>query len=608
LNGTPECELDSVRYPLAMHHMRYGTEAQRNQLAFHIADNGEQLIERWDDWHLGMGATDHIPGMYYFAAGGDASRYGQIRAPLGYVTPPTAYSSVRHCRYFAAQDANGATYVYRIVFRTGDTSARVQKFSADMTTLYTNTLLAVTDVGYNILGPGPPAFWGGKWYVPVGGINVYRLQTVAVGAAADTWDTMTWRAAALCTFNSGGTSKIARAIGQINVSLATASPLSSADPGDWGANTPVGESTTYFTDMVENQGLLFIAKTDNLFEFDADSISRPIFPFGSRVVQDLDNGKGMLAFGDTILYPSINGLWRYKIGQSVRPVGLDTVGTYTDVQNASNSARMRHRGIVNIGEWLWMVHSDGTTTHPMAARLRRPDDPPGHEFVWHHPATATGVAGASIFVTPSYQLVIQTAFDGTIADTTLALAADGSPAGFAGTRSTGGEFIFGETNFGRPQKRKQIRSVYLDLDGAAQASLGSLTASGVLNYTAGTADKCIRYRPNIQINDAAAILRTLIVEARTPSVYRVVIDGSDEALRPYGLSAEDARTNLMRLVNRGLVSVIGPAGVADMTLAASVPTAWQGYVEALTEIVYQTDSGVGHGFELRVARYTTDGN
>src|SRR5436309_10210459 len=257
----------------------------------------------------------------------------------------------------------------------------------------------------------------------------------------------------------------------------------------------------------------------------------------------------------------------------------------------------------------------------MAVRLRRPDDPPGHEFVWHHPAIATGTAGAGIYATPDNRLIIQTATDATAADNVLALAADGSPAGFAGTRTTGGEFIFGETNFGRPQKRKQIRSVYLDLDtsgtsmavrahldGAAQASLGSLTATGVLNYTAGTADKCIRYRPNIQINDAAAILRTVIAEARTPSVYRVVIDGSDEALRPYGLSAEDARTNLMRLVNRGLIDVIGPAGGADMTLVASVPTAWQGYVEALTEIVYQTDSGAGHGFELRVARYTTDGN
>ena len=85
--------------------------------------------------------------------------------------------------------------------------------------------------------------------MPVGGANVYRLQTIAVGAAADTWDAMTWRAVALCTFNSGGTSKIARGIGQLNVALATVSPLSSADPGDWGANTPVGESTNWFTDM-----------------------------------------------------------------------------------------------------------------------------------------------------------------------------------------------------------------------------------------------------------------------------------------------------------------------------------------------------------------------
>src|SRR5207247_9266499 len=114
----------------------------------------------------------------------------------------------------------------------------------------------------------------------------------------------------------------------------------------------------------------------------------------------------------------------------------------------------------------------------------------------------------------------------TVADNILWLAADGSRARIARARTTGGEFIFGETNFGRPQKRKQIRSVYVDLDtsgtsvavrahldGAAQASLGSLTASGVLNYTAGTADNCIRYRPNIHFNDASAILRTLTVDA-----------------------------------------------------------------------------------------------
>src|SRR5439155_19937644 len=139
LNGTLECELDSVRYPLAVHHMRYGTEAQRNQLAFHIADNGEQLIERWDDWHLGMGATDHIPGMYYFSAGGDASRYGQIRAPLGLSLAASAYGSARHARYFAAQDTNSTTYIYRIIFRAGDTSARAEKFSADLATLHSTT-------------------------------------------------------------------------------------------------------------------------------------------------------------------------------------------------------------------------------------------------------------------------------------------------------------------------------------------------------------------------------------------------------------------------------------------------------------------------------------
>jgi len=239
LNGTPECELDGVRYPLAMHHMRYGTEAQRNQLAFHIADNGESLIERWDDWHLGMGATDHIPGMYYFSAGGDASRYGQIRAPLGLSLAASAFGSVQHARYFAAQDTIGTTYIYRIIFRPNDTQARAEKFSADLATIQSTTTLTVTNVGIQAAGPGAPAYWNSKWYVPVGGGNVYRLQTVAVGAAADTWDTMTWRATQLATFNAGGTSKIARAYNQQLVALATVATLSTADPGDWGAGTQV---------------------------------------------------------------------------------------------------------------------------------------------------------------------------------------------------------------------------------------------------------------------------------------------------------------------------------------------------------------------------------
>src|SRR5439155_24578800 len=114
LNGTLECELDSVRYPLAVHHMRYGTEAQRNQLAFHIADNGEQLIERWDDWHLGMRATGHIPGMYYFATGGDASRYGQVRAPLGYTATATHQTTPFHTYYLTTKSPGAHVYSFSI--------------------------------------------------------------------------------------------------------------------------------------------------------------------------------------------------------------------------------------------------------------------------------------------------------------------------------------------------------------------------------------------------------------------------------------------------------------------------------------------------------------
>lgn len=604
-----ECELDGVRYPLA---------TERNQVLFNIADTGEALIETWNDWHLGLGATDHIPGMYFFSTGGDASRYGQIRAPLGLTATAAANQSADHAYYFQARSPGGTTYIYKVCQNNTQTALVLLKYSADMATLIgTRTLFAGTSV------PGRPVYWGAKWYIPMSTGTVIRLQTVSdVNTVAGDLDTMSWSANAMSTFTSGGTTKVVRAWGASQVSLATAAPLSSADPGDWGSAVSVGDSSTGITDLVENQGLLFVAKEDNLYEFDADSVARPVLPFGYRVGVDIDNGKGMLAFGDAILYPAIGGLWRYKIGQGARPVGIDTIGSYSDVATLGAIIRFRHRGLTNIGEWIWMVYTDGSTTYPLAARLRRPDDPPGHEFVWHTPAPVTGFPGAGIFATSAHRLVFQSAANNASgSDLYIPLGPDGSPASFTGTRGTGGQIPFGETNFGRPHKRKQVRSQYWDLDstgqqitpkanldGGATVSLPAISASGVVNHTPGTNDKCFRYRPNLTIDGNGVIVRSLTVEARTPSIYRVTIAADDETLSGYGVTSEDARANLMKLVNKGLVSVIGPAGVRDMTLVAAVPTAWQGYVEKMTDTVYETDSGVGRGIELLIARYTTDGN
>src|SRR5206468_8163065 len=143
--------------------------------------------------------------------------------------------------------------------------------------------------------------------------------------------------------------------------------------------------------------------------------------------------------------------------------------------------------------------------------------------------------GKALGLMPSSQLVVQAATtNASLADQSIQLSTDGSPASFTGTRGTGGQFVMGETDFGRPTKRKQLITAYLDMDtavsvdvrghrdGGAVETVGNAAAAGLntINFTAGTNDKCTRYRPNLQINGATAAVRKLIIEARTPSVYR----------------------------------------------------------------------------------------
>ena len=499
------------------------------------------------------------------------------------------------------------------IFKFADSASAISEVTAEVT---------VTSASF-----GRPAYFLGKWYVPAGsGANTRRLD--AIGSTTDTWADSGFVALHLSTFQKGLTPTLARAYSTNKIATASAAPTAEGSFSDLGSG--VGDTSTTITDLVETQGYLFVAKEDGLYEFDSDGVPRPVLIGLSRGNVDSQNGKGTLAFGDVVFYPYSGGVIRYQIGSGARPMGYETLRTFRRVENTGVPSVKDRRCafVVNAGEYFYVTYNDLASYSLLCQfRFRREDEPGAGEFVWHSLDDIDQVKG--MFVDSENHLWLKgVSSNSAVRDImVLQLAPDGSVdvLNRKGAASATATIYFDEwlLNDGELAQLRAFEvmlanwdataslqpKVFRDTGNSAESVLPAITADGltVNNWTVGTNDTARRVRPVIEVTtssftpllDDPMILR-LRLKGRTPMIYRCVIDANDTVLGGYGLTAENARQNLYRLQDQGVIAIAEPATDGPRT------STFNAEVVAVKDVRYATPQGIGYGIELTLKRWIHD--
>lgn len=498
----------------------------------------------------------------------------------------------------------------------------------------TLALVATTAVASG--SPGRPAKFKGKWYAAEGAsANVRRLDDVAT----PTWADAGFEAGHQATYQRLGTPFIARSetADANEVGIASSAPTSDSS---FDVGTEVGDTTTGITDMIEAQGLLFVAKSDGLFDFGTESDSRRVLPSFNRGNADTDNGKGMAAFGDRIIYPSNQGAWRYIIGRSARPVGQEDIPYFFDrsgVMGVTVPKSGRYVWFVTIGKYWYGLFNSYNLTYVQQFRERTDFDPPGPEMVINNVAVLPLCKGA--YVDSDNYLWLKGAAAAAPQRGVFVIHLDA----FGGTDVQGRRgntefpapaFYMDERNYDRPDEIKQLRAFGVELEnwdanislqlnafrdnGVSEDVGAAITADGVTvrNWTVGTSDTCYRYRPALSLTVDSAyspaggdprILRCW-VKARTPEILRIVIPADDDALKPFQKTALEAEQNLKRLLSQGPVTFRRPGDYDDPAASgdAVADRTFDGEVIGVTDTLYMVEDGrYGKGIVLTVRRWAT---
>lgn len=207
---------------------------------------------------------------------------------------------------------------------------------------------------------GKPAKWPTSWRVPLGlAVDAITLSTVAVAPATDTWADIIGLAA--CHFERRG-NKLARATKR-HVSLCSADDIGNL--ANWGAEyggvaeVAIGAPDVEITDLVEWGNELAVCATDGMYRFDGVATSWQELPLLGGLT-DADNGKGTLRWGSYILYPSADGLWRWRYGEH-RTIGPDSIPGYGPAKETSNEpVNLKHYGLAFCGDHIYEAAYDGT--------------------------------------------------------------------------------------------------------------------------------------------------------------------------------------------------------------------------------------------------------
>ena len=568
---------------------------------------GANETERWD----AAQSTD-VTGAGFTQAGSD-----------GGVISPTLDAKAGDEKWVAvAVPIKPASTTSRSVMWIGDTT-KLYRYNYDPDGGL--TLAGTQTIASGVCGR--PAKMNGKWYVPMGsGTNARRLDDASSDSG---WADAGWKANHLATFQQGVQPTLARA----NSTTENTVDLNADTSGDVGdtwtqASEEVGDTSAKITDLVEAQGLLFVAKEDGLYDFGLEAESRPVIPFIDRGNIDPDNGKGTHAFGDIIFYPSNQGLWRYRIGRGALPAGVSTIRSFRNVPNISSPKNYRHAFVTHSGEWIYVQLNDEVfRTILLQMRLRREGDPEGHEFIINGIMQIGKSKGMGVDRNGGLWQKGASISDALRDIRVFHLDAGGGTdvPDRRGQASNSHTIYFDERNPGRPQDKVQLRHYTVELEGDWDATTslqlkvwrdnGSsaedvgdpIIAAGltIRNWTVGTNDTCYRFRPQpaLTTNSSYApktsdpVHLRHIVGIRFPEIISIVIPADDGVLGKYGKTAVDVETNLRRLQNQGVVTFRRPG---DTT------TTFDAEVVSVTDVMYQTVSkNYAHGLKVEVRRWAT---
>ncbi len=586
-------QIDSVSYPLF-------TDDRRTP-AWSVVEQGEKVEwERKFGFLGGMGAyISRRPDDYLMLRNMDALTSPYLRLHPGKTQIDLVGLAVlaRLPIYvITAQDSSGNNYAYLLTSRNA--------WKIDLSDNSTGT---VKDFGANAIC-GRPAFFKGKWHIPLGAsVDYVTLDSVAVGDAADsdTWTTVTnEKALHFATTQKDIQEMLARAYSTNLIDL-------SADGTTWNGDDFEVPTSAAISDLLSAQGELIVCSAESIFMMsEAGKAVRILQTIstgmaGGDVATD-HLGSNSAQHGAYTYYPHPSGLWRF-IGQ----VAQDTIGPEQENQFVNRALdgfqvfttpSVGWNSVAPWGKWIYATFED----HLFSGKIRDDGRVTWHGATWvessSFPIRCFVNEGPGVAAVPILWVAVTVSGVG-IALNRFNLAQDGSLKDDLGTArgssSTTHQAWFGEQR-GRRKTQWRVMGVEVEgssgatmpirlsahMDGAATAtSIGStITATGRHEraWTVGTNDFANFIIPTLDIITTGGFsasdprIRTVFGWGLTPHVYRCVID-----LRPDELAErapqhdfQGALKLLRNMVNGPAVTIIEP----------DTEESFSGYIEGISEV------------------------
>ena len=369
------------------------------------------------------------------------------------------------------------------------------------------------------------------------------------------------------------------------VELADSPTGFTATPGEVGSE--VGDFTYGITDMVQGQGDLIVMKPDGPYKFDPDGNALPIQGFVTRnlnpAFQGFASGANSHGHGPYTYWIHPSGIWLIH-GDQMTPVSFESAIDFFSRSFAATEgidSGVVWTGCIAYGRWLYASRG----SQVWQAYIN--DD---GKLTWYGAFNNLGGAGVGVHVGMDDGPTLWIPRTGQTTLLRIDLEADGSSRGpigdSRGFTSTTGHFRIAGIDFGRPDRTKQLRKLWFNLEGMgggmtftpkvkrdtnAEATwVAAMTADGLseLIGTAGTTDT---FRELAFGLDASAIpgntdprVRSFGLEAHSADIWRAKIPlkvGEDMGSQGIIGSME----NLRELQHGQAIEVVAPGRNTSFT-------------------------------------------
>lgn len=599
--------IDGIEYPVSV----WATQQQ-----------GRELEESWlNGFAGGMGEWKREDGSnrYYWASNMEGSTYPVLRLRPQYTKSDTAVTNLTTTNpvYFISAFST-TRQLYVLAGRYS------HKYS--VSALGALTFRETIDHGANTI-LGRPALHKGKWYFPFGGTNNAKELTTITATTGDTFTDLDVAALHFTNRTVDGEAQLVRAhsINQIDIAAAISGTPAAAD---WSAdNFEVGDSSLPITDLNEWGGEIAASKPDSVYRFDHNGSASPIQGFVGRsdTAVNPDDGAAGAVHGLLYYWPHQSGLWRFTsaLGQ---PIGYDAAGDWArvsvlnlDVQPSSSQFHC----VVAYGQWLYAAKGN-----QLYYGFIRPDD---GTVQWHGAVldlsgdiylgiTSDGPYLWVVNQDDLFQVRLET--DGSLRN--VDITATGRSAA-----STTHRVVLPEVDFGEPNREKQIRMMWVKVegwdanaslqlemyrDGATSATaIGSAYTTGATPHatieramTPGTNDLAYAVRPALQVETNGSYTPSFSdprivscgIVAATATIYRVVIEATRDELKRTSQTPAGIHQTLRNLLDGPRVAILEPSkeGAEDT---------FNGRIIGLREEAIDADGKDGGGWSLtlEIERY-----